>query len=398
MNQPPTFSEQSELSITGPLTGLRVVEMRSLGPGPFAGMVLSDLGASVIQIDRIGGSRIGPKSRYDLMNRGRRSVAINLKASGAATVVLRLVEQADILIEGYRPGVMERLGLGPEVCMKTNPRLIYGRMTGWGQSGPRAALPGHDINYIGVTGALHAMGRPESPPPPPLSLVGDFGGGAMLLLVGLLAALEHRNRTGQGQVVDAAITDGTSLLSVVLHGLLAEGSWTSHRGDNVIDSGAPYYDTYATSDGAFIAVGAIEPQFWAALVHGLDLPTEWLAWQNDKSRWAEMKEVLRQTFAARTREDLITSLGHLGACVSPVLTVIEALADPALRARDSFVSVDGIPQPAPAPRFSATPGAVQGPPPTPGEHWEAVLTEAGYTDDDIAGLLAEGTLVLPNAK
>jgi alpha-methylacyl-CoA racemase len=379
-----------------PLAGLRVVEMRSLGPGPFAGMVLSDLGASVVQIDRVAGSQVGPSPRFDLMNRGRRSLALDLKKPGAAEVVLRLVQDADILIEGYRPGVMERLGLGPDTCLERNPRLVYGRMTGWGQSGPWANRVGHDINYIGMTGALHAMGRPDSPPAPPLSLIGDFGGGAMLLVVGLLAALQHRNRTGHGQVVDAAITDGTSLLSVTLHGMLAEGSWTANRGDNLIDSGAPFYDTYATSDGRYIAVGAIEPQFWAALVLALDLPAEWLECQHDRSRWPEMKRTLSELFAARTRDELVGELGHLDACVSPVLTVKEATESPVLGARNSFIIVDGIAQPAPAPRFSRTPGYVQGPPPAPGEHGPLVLTDAGYSDDAIAGMLADGTVGSPD--
>ena len=374
----------------GPLAGLRVVEMRSLGPGPFAGMMLSDLGATVIQIDRVAGSQVGPSARFDLMNRGRQSLALDLKKPGAAEVALRLIQRADILIEGYRPGVMEKLGLGPDVCLERNPRLLYGRMTGWGQTGLWADRVGHDINYIGMTGALHAMGRPDSPPAPPLSLVGDFGGGAMLLLVGLLAALQHRNLTGVGQVVDAAITDGTSAMAMSLHGMLAEGSWTPNRGDNMIDSGAPFYDTYETADGGYIAVGAIEPQFWAALVHALQLPTEWLSCQHVRSRWPEMKSQLAALFSTRTRDELIADLGHLDACVTPVLTVREATENPVLRDRDSFVTVDGITQPAPAPRFSATPGRIQGPPSTPGEHGYRVLVEAGYSDEEIADMRAGG--------
>ncbi|EHB59247.1 Alpha-methylacyl-CoA racemase [Mycolicibacterium rhodesiae JS60] len=380
---------------SGPLAGLQVVEMRSLGPGPFAGMMLSDLGATVIQIDRpAGGHVVGPSAPFDLMNRGRQSLALDLKQPGAAEVALRFIERADILIEGYRPGVMERLGLGPDVCLEHNPRLLYGRMTGWGQDGPWANRVGHDINYIGVTGVLHAMGRPESPPAPPLSLVGDFGGGAMLLVVGLLAALQHRAHTGVGQVVDAAITDGTSAMAMSLHGMLAEGTWTRNRGDNVIDSGAPFYDTYATADGGYIAVGAIEPQFWAALVQALRLPVDWLSCQNDRSRWPEMKQRLAELFSSRTRDDLVADLGHLDACVTPVFTVREATQSPVLQARDSFVTIDGVVQPAPAPRFSATPGRVQGPPPTPGGQGYELLKGVGYSNDEIADLQAAGLAVL----
>jgi alpha-methylacyl-CoA racemase len=382
----------------GPLAGLRVVEMRSLGPGPFAGMMLSDLGATVIQIDRVAGTQVGPSAPFDLMNRGRQSLALDLKKPGAAEVALRFIEHADILIEGYRPGVMERLGLGPDVCLGRNPRLLYGRMTGWGQRGPWANRVGHDINYIGMTGVLHAMGRPDSPPAPPLSLVGDFGGGAMLLLVGLLAALQHRNRTGVGQVVDAAITDGTSVMAMSLHGLLAEGTWTPNRGDNVIDSGAPFYDTYETADGGYVAVGAIEPQFWAALVQALQLPAEWLSCQHDRSRWPEMKRRLAELFSRRTRDDLVADLGHLDACVTPVLTVREATESPVLQARDSFVTVDGIVQPAPAPRLSATPGRIQGPPPAPGDQGYQLLAGVGYRDEEIADMRAEGVVALQGER
>jgi alpha-methylacyl-CoA racemase len=359
----------------GPLDGLRVIEMRGLGPAPFAGMVLSDLGADVVQIDRPGTAMFGPAPRFDLMNRGRRSLSVDLKDSGATELVLDLIRRADVVLEGFRPGVMERMGLGPDVCLARNPGLIYGRMTGWGQDGPRAQQAGHDINYIGLTGVLDAIGRTGEPPTPPLSLVGDFGGGGMLLVVGVLAALHHRRATGSGQVVDAAITDGASLLAVFLHGMLAEGSWSPERGVNITDTGAPFYETYETSDGAHMAVGSIEPKFWAAVVTAMGLPQEWIRGQYDRPSWPAMKQRLTAEFATRTRAEWTKLFADLDACVTPVLSVAEAYADPALAARESFVTVDGLRQPAPAPRFSTTPCRIAGAPAAASVSAEDLLRE-----------------------
>ncbi len=384
--------------MAGPLRGVRVVEMRGLGPAPFAGMVLSDLGADVIQIDRPGSGMVGPAPRFDLMNRGRRSISVDLKAPGATELVLALLERADVLLEGFRPGVMERLGLGPQVCLGRNPGLVYGRMTGWGQSGPLADRAGHDINYIGLTGVLDAIGRADTAPTPPLSLVGDFGGGGLLLVVGVLAALHHRRESGVGQVVDATITDGASLLAVFLHGMLAEGSWLPRRGANITDTGAPFYDTYATSDGSHVAVGAIEPQFWANLVRSLELPPEWLEHQNDRAQWPAMKLRLAEVFLTRTRAAWCDLLAGVDACVTPVLSVSEAHADPALAARNSFVLVDGIRQPAPAPRFGRTPAEVAGPPSRPGAHTEEVLRELGLAAPEIRDLIERGVVAVSTSR
>jgi alpha-methylacyl-CoA racemase len=335
----------------GPLAGLKVLEFAGIGPGPFCAMVLGDLGASVVRIVRPG---VTPDVR-DVTTRNRRTVALDLRADGSAAQVLALVKEADCLIEGFRPGVMERLGLGPDACMAANPRLVFGRMTGWGQYGPLAQAAGHDINYIAITGALHAIGRAHEPPPPPLNYVGDFGGGGMLLAVGILAALREAHASGRGQVVDAAMTDGTALLSSFIYGMRALGQWSDERGANLLDGAAHFYDTYACADGKFIAIGAIEPNFYAELRQrcGIDDPS--FDSQMDASAWPLLKQRLRDLFLTRSRDTWCELLEGTDACFAPVLDWEEAPRHPHNVARGTFVDVAGIVQPAPAPRFSRTP-------------------------------------------
>jgi alpha-methylacyl-CoA racemase len=373
----------------GPLAGVRVIELAGIGPGPFACMVLADLGAEVLRVDRPGG---GPAPiRHDLLARGRRSVALDLKRPGAAEVILRLVERADALVEGYRPGVAERLGLGPDACLARNPRLVYGRMTGWGQGGPLADRVGHDINYIGVAGALDAVGEPGRKPVPPLNLVADFGGGAMYLVVGLLAALLERGRSRRGQVVDAAMVDGVSSLLTLFYGMRAGGEWRDRRGGNLLDGGAPFYDTYRCADGRYVAVGALEPQFWAALVSTLglaDMPDQW-----DVARWPEQRARLADAFGTRGRDEWAAVFAGVDACVTPVLTLGEAPAHPQLAERGTVVEHGGVPQPAPAPRFSRTPAAL-GPPPAPaGAHTREALRDWGFDPEEVRRLEQAGVAV-----
>lgn len=343
--------------MSGPLHGLRVVEIASIGPGPFAAMVLSDLGAEVTRVDRVGGGAgVG-----DPLLRGRSSiVTADLKTEAGVAAVLRLVEESDVLIEGFRPGVAERLGFGPDVCAARNPRLVYGRVTGWGQTGPRAAQAGHDIDYLAVAGALHPIGEAGGGPVPPLNLVGDFGGGGMLLVVGVLAALFERDTSGSGQVVDAAMVDGASLLMAFHHGLLAGGLWSDRRGDNLLDGGAPFYRCYRTADDRYMAVGAIEPQFYAALLEGLGLTGEDLPDQYDRAGWSNLGGRFAAVFAGRTRDEWEAVFAGRDACVVPVLTPTEAPVDAHLVARKSFVEIDGVVQPAPAPRFSRSETQVPG--------------------------------------
>jgi alpha-methylacyl-CoA racemase len=373
----------------GPLAGVRVIELAGIGPGPFACMLLADLGAEVLRVDR---PDPGPRLiRHDVLARGRRSVALDLKHPEAAEVVLRLVDRADALVEGYRPGVAERLGLGPDACLARNARLVYGRMTGWGQRGPLAGRVGHDINYIGVAGALDAIGEPGRKPVPPLNLVADFGGGGMFLVLGLLAALLERDRSGQGQVVDAAMVDGVSALLALFYGLRAGGEWQDRRGGNLLDGGAPFYDTYRCADGRYVAVGALEPQFWAALVATLrlaDMPDQW-----DIARWPEQRARLAETFAARRRDEWAALFAGVDACVTPVLTLGEAPAHPHLAERGTVVEHGGVRQPAPAPRFSRTPGALSAPPAAPGAHTRAALREWGFDPAEVRRLEEAGVAV-----
>lgn len=385
---------QTKRSFTGPLVGLKVLEIGSIGPGPFCAMLLADLGADVIRIDRVsGGELVGPNADYrtELLNRGRRSVATDLKNPDGVALVLSLAERADVLIEGFRPGVAERLGIGPEECAERNPRLIYGRMTGYGQDGPLAQHVGHDINYVALSGVLSMIGRREQPPTPPLSLVGDFGGGGMVLALGILSALFERQASGRGQVIDASMTEGAALLATPFFGFAQTGVWDRERGTNIVDSGAPFYDAYETADGKWLAVGALEPHFYRDLVALLDLPGD-LPDQNDRSRWPELEKVFADAIRTRTRDDWLAAAEGLNPCIAPVLSVDEAPAHPHHVARRAFVEVDGLVQPAPAPRFSRSVATVDRRPPLPGEHTTEALTDWGLNPERIADLLTSGAL------
>ena len=366
----------------GPLHGLKVVELAGIGPGPFAAMLLADLGADVVRVDRTGpGSPLAVDPRFDLLNRGKRSIAADLKQDRGREVVLALAGRAGAVIEGYRPGVAERLGLGPEALLARNPKLVYGRMTGWGQDGPLAASAGHDITYLAVTGALHAIGRAGGPPQVPANLLGDFGGGALYLVVGLLAALREADRTGRGQVVDAAVTDGAAHLTTLLYGLSAAGQWRDERGVNLLDTGAPFYDVYPAADGRHLAVGALEPQFYAEFIRLLD-PGDDLPAQFDRARWPQLRARIAAAFATRTQREWARVFEGTEACVAPVLSLTEAAAHPHLAARGTFTDAGGVVQPAAAPRFSATPPGPVGTPSRPGAHTREVLTDWGLGDPD----------------
>jgi alpha-methylacyl-CoA racemase len=383
--------------MAGPLAGIRVIEMVGLGPCPFAAMMLADMGAEVIRIDRkaaAGAASPFPMlgTKFDVMARGRRSLALDLKHPAAKEVVLQLLEKADVLLEGFRPGVMERLGLGPSACRERNPRLVYGRVTGWGQDGPLAQAAGHDLNYIALSGMLHAMGRADAPPAPPLNLVGDFGGGAMMLAFGVVCAVLEARGSGQGQVVDAAMTDGSALLGAMMYGLRAFGTWLDKREANMLDGGAPFYDTYACADGKFISVGAIEPQFYARLLAltGADDPAFQKQWS--QSKWPELKAKFAALFATRTRDAWCELLEGTEVCFAPVLDMAEAPRHPHNRARGAFVDIDGVTQPAPAPRFSRTAPEVGAAPAAPGQHSEAILADWGCSAAAIATLKAQGVI------
>jgi alpha-methylacyl-CoA racemase len=378
---------------SGPLSGIRVLEIAGMGPGPFCAMVLSDFGADVIRVDRadaVGGPGDAQAS-VDVLSRGRRSVAVDLKQPGAVELVLRLVERADVLVEGYRPGVMERLGLGPDVCLARNPRLVYGRMTGWGQDGPWAAQAGHDINYIALAGALWPIGRAGEAPVPPLNLVGDFGGGGMLLAVGICAALAERATSGRGQVIDAAMTDGAALLNGFLYGMRAAGLWGDERGANLLDTGAPFYETYETADGQWISVGSIEPKFFRNLVTTLGLDVD-LVSQHDQASWQAQKEKLAAIFRTRTRDEWTALLADADACFAPVLSPWEAPEHPHNAARGTFTESFGVTQPSPAPRFSRTPAAIAGPPAVPGQHTDEILGDLGLDAAEITRLRSAGDI------
>lgn len=362
--------------MTGPLHGLRVVELAGIGPGPHAAMILGDLGADVVRIERPGrGPGPATKPGSDHLLRNRRSVAANLKSDEGRDLVLRLVSKADVLIEGFRPGVTERLGLGPQDCANVNDRLIYARMTGWGQDGPRAQQAGHDINYISLNGVLHAIGRAGERPVPPLNLVGDFGGGSMFLLVGVLSALWERERSGKGQVIDAAMVDGSSVLSMMMWAFRGMGMWSDVRGVNMLDTGAPYYDTYTCSDGRHVAVGAIEPQFYAQMLAGVGLDPADLPEQNDMTRWPELRTRLAEAFATHDRDHWADVFAGTDACVTPVLSFAEVESESHNAERDTFYRENGHPYPAPAPRFSRSAPSEPKPPGVPGADTEAVLQE-----------------------
>ncbi len=372
----------------GPLQGVRVVEIASLAPAPFGCMVLSDLGADVILVDRVGGApALAPAGP---LRRGRRSLGLNLKDPEAVVALLRLVESSDVLVEGFRPGVAERLGFGPKVCLERNPRLIVARMTGWGQDGPLAHSAGHDIDYIAISGALDPIGRAGQRPVPPLNLVADFGGGGMLLALGVLAALVERAGSGRGQVVDAAMVDGSALLTTFLHGLRAAGMWRDERGTNMLDGGAPFYDTYETADGRYVAVGALEPQFYAELLRRLGIDVGDLPSQSDTTGWPVLRTRLTEVFKQRTQAEWAALFEGSDACVSPVLTLGQAPGHPHNLARGTFTDVGGIVQPAPAPRFGRTPCARPAPPVAPGSDTDVVLAEIGLTPREIAALRDRG--------
>jgi len=373
----------------GPLQGVRVVELAGIGPGPFAAMLLADMGADVVRVDRAGA--VGQGSATDLLARGRRSVGVDLKHALGAEVVLRLAEGADVLLEGLRPGVAERLGVGPDVCARRNPRLVYGRMTGWGQDGPLASRAGHDLTYLAVAGALHPIGPAAAPPPAPLNYIADFGGGGAFLAFGVACALVERANSGLGQVVDAAMVDGTAAMTAMVHGLLAAGVWSDEREANLLDGGAPFYRCYRAADGGFLAVGALEPQFYRELLAGLDLnPAEWP--QHDRARWPQLGRALAERFATAPRDLWAARFAGTDACVAPVLSLREAPAHPHLAARATFVEHEGLVQPAPAPRLSRTPGALSRPPVLPGQHTAEVLAEAGFAPVEVDALRAAGAV------
>ncbi len=370
----------------GPLTGVRVLELAGIGPGPFCAMMLADSGATVLRIDRPGSpaaaAAVGATTAHperEFLNRGRQSAVLDLKHPAAVDALLRLVDTADVLLEGFRPGVTERMGVGPEVCLARNPRLIYARMTGWGQDGPLARTVGHDIGYIARTGALHALGRAGGPPQFPVNLLGDFGGGGMVMAYGICAALVERATSGQGQVVDTAIVDGVASLLAMPLMFMAQGVWQDERGVNLLDGGAPWYDVYQTADAQWLAVGALEPRFYAALLDGLGLTAE-APDRADPRNWPALRELFTARFAERTRDQWTATFAGTDACVEPVLSLTEAAADPHLTARQTYVAVDGITQPAPSPRFSRTPSELSDPAPAPGQHTLEALTAWGLPD------------------
>ncbi|MDH3745747.1 MAG: CoA transferase [Acidobacteriota bacterium] len=378
----------------GPLAGFRLIEIAGIGPTQFAGMLLSDMGADVVRIDRIDAPRTGVElpERFNLMNRGRRSMAVDLKHEDGAGILLRLVEGADALFEGFRPGVMERLGLGPEECLARNRRLVYGRMTGWGQDGPLAKSVGHDPNYIALAGALHTIGPADRPPALPLNLLGDFAGGALYLVVGLLAALLESKKSGRGQIVDASMVDGVASLTTVFHGLRAAGLWSLPRGRNVFDGGAPFHRTYETADSKYVAVGALELPFQVALIEGLGLPAEDIGRWMKPEEWPACSEEVETIVRTRTRDEWCTLLEGTKACLSPVLSFGEASEHSHNKERRTFVDFDGITQPAAAPRFGRTPSELRRPPSERGADTLAILRDSGFSSEEIARLLAAGSV------
>jgi alpha-methylacyl-CoA racemase len=378
----------------GPLSGYRIIEIAGIGPGPFSAMMLADMGAEVIRVDRaqsVAGRDPAQPSR-DVLNRGRRSIGVDLKHPDGVETVLKLVEQADALVEGFRPGVAERLGIGPEVCLARNPRLVYGRMTGWGQDGPYAAMSGHDINYIALSGSLSAFGRKGDAPVPPLNLVGDFGGGGMLMAYGIVCGLLEAQRSGEGQVVDAAMVDGSALLATFIYGMRALGAWQDERGTNILDTGAWFYEVYETADGEYVSFGSLEPQFFAELIRLTGLADEDLPQQMDRTTWPAMKDRLAAVIRTKTRDEWCQLMEGTDVCFAPVLGMAEAPSHPHNRHRGTFVDVAGVAQPAPAPRFSRTPGAIAMPPPHAGQHTIEVLGDWGFGEADVAKLLETGAI------
>jgi len=374
---------------SGPLVGVKIVEFAGIGPGPFCGMLLADLGADVVRIDR---AESAGRGHPDLANRGKRSIAVDLKKPEGVEAALSLIEKADGLLEGFRPGVMERLGVGPDVALKRNPRLVYGRMTGWGQTGPWSQMAGHDIDYIALTGALHTMGRKDEPPAPPLNLVGDFGGGALYLAFGLLAGIIEAKSSGKGQVVDCAMIDGAASLMTMFYNMRAVGMWSADRDANLLDGGAHFYDTYTCADGKWLAVGSIEPQFHAELVKGLGLPADTFGMYMDRAKWPEFSQRIADVVKTKTRDDWMKVFDGTDACVAPVLSMDEAPKHPHNADRKTFVDAFGVIQPNAAPRFSRTAGAVNGAPAIAGKHSNDVLEGWGIAADRREAFLKAGAV------
>lgn len=382
--------------MSGPLAGVKVLELAGIGPGPFCGMLLADMGADVLRIDRLQSSNLGLASiepRYEIMSRGRRSLALDLKQPASIEAVLALAERADALIEGFRPGVTERLGLGPDACFARNPRLVYGRITGWGQKGPLAQAAGHDINYIALTGALHAIGNKDEAPTPPLNLVGDFGGGGMYLAFGIACALLEARASGQGQVIDAAMTEGAASLMAMFYGRVASGQWRDERAANGIDGGAPWYGVYETADKKYVSIGSIEKQFYAELLERLGLDPKTLPGQHDRDGWPTLRAAFSAAFKSKTRDEWCKQMEGTDVCFAPVLTIAEAPQHPHNRARQTFVDVGGVAQPAPAPRFSRTQGAIVRGAPQRGEGGAEALADWGFSPVQIQALEAGGALM-----
>lgn len=381
--------------MSGPLTGVRVLEIAGIGPGPFCGMLLADMGADVLRVDRLQANDLGlpVAPKYDIMSRGRRSIALDLKQAESIQIVLALAARADALIEGFRPGVTERLGLGPETCLARNSRLVYGRITGWGQDGPLAQAAGHDINYIALSGALHCIGRKDAAPVPPLNLVGDFGGGGMYLAFGIACALFEARASGQGQVIDAAMSEGAASLMAMFYGRHAAGQWRDRRGVNVLDSGAPWYDAYETADGEHVSIGAIEGRFYAELLARLGLDAGALPGQFDFARWPELRAAFAAAFKRRTRAEWCREMEGTDVCFAPVLSLAEAPRHPHNVARGAFVDFDGVTQPAPTPRYSRTPGAITRGAPRRGEGGAQALADWGFSGTDIEAFRARGALL-----
>lgn len=378
----------------GPLEGVKVIEIAGIGPGPLAAMLLADMGADVIRVDRaqsvMGGDPAAPP--VDVLNRGRRSIGVDLKHPDGIETILKMVEKADVLIEGFRPGVTERLGIGPDVCAARNPGLVYGRMTGWGQDGPLAQAAGHDINYIALAGALHPLGRAGEKPMPPLNLVGDFGGGTMFLVFGIMCALYERTHSGKGQVVDAAMVDGAAVLTTMFYGMRAMGFWSPERGTNLLDTGSHFYETYETRDGKFVSIGSIEPQFYKELIRLTGLEGEELPFQMDRNQWDPLKERFAEIFKQKTRDEWCEIMEGTDVCFAPVLSFDEAYLHPHNKARGTFTEVSGVLQPSPAPRYSRTPAAIQGPPSHAGQYTDEVLAQYGFAESEVAKLREAGAV------
>ena len=380
----------------GPLAGVKIVEFAGIGPGPMCAMLLADLGADIIRVDRIDPAPV--KFRTNILNRNRPSISLDLKHPDGKEAALRLITSADALFEGFRPGVMERLGLGPDECLARNPKIVYGRMTGWGQDGPLAMAAGHDINYIALTGALHSIGPKDGPPSPPLNVIGDFGGGALYLALGLVSAILNARQTGKGQVLDVAMVDGAASLITAAYGLRSLGVWKDERGSNTLDGGAYYYGAYETKDGKYISIASIEPQFYAELVQRLGLEKEDLPAQHDRDQWPAMRKRLETLFRQKTRDEWCTVLEGTDVCFAPVLTLGEAPSHPHNKTRNAFIKVDGVVQPGPAPRFSGTPLEVRYGPPAPGANTVEVLGDWGFSKADVAALLESGGAWQNSAK